>query len=172
MKKFLFSLSLFVFALTVLLLSNCKKNEHTTHAAHQLYSRHINRLMASAEAMRQFILDANNPQMIQQSFRQARMIYKKIEGIVEYYNPTTAKSINGAPIPEVEVYDNKVLPPQGFQVIEEFIFPHYDATHKEDLLREANALVVNIKHLKYTAPRQILFLMRTYRTRCVCNCFA
>lgn len=148
MKKLLpFSVILFVVACYF---AGSRRGESTVDLAHRLYVHYINRLLASTEAMQQTVAQTDDECAIQESFKKARLIYKKIEGIAEYYNPTTARSINGPAIPEAEVYDAKVLPPQGLQVIEELIFP-YDKAQKEELIREVNALIINVKHLKYTA---------------------
>ncbi|MCS7019938.1 MAG: cytochrome c peroxidase [Cytophagales bacterium] len=127
-----------------------RRQEDTAELCYRLYVHYINRLMASAEAMQQTIRQTDDEKAIQESFKKARLIYKKIEAIAEYYNPATARSINGPAIPEAELYDAKVLPPQGFQVIEELIFP-YEQAAKNELNEQVNALIVNIKHLKYTA---------------------
>lgn len=139
-----------IFVLAICLVNSKRGAEDTATLSHQLYTHHISRLMASAEVMLQTIRQTDDSAAIQESYKKAKVAYKRIEGIAEYYNPTTAKSINGAAIPEAELYDAKVLPPQGFQVIEELIFP-YDTAQKEELLLQTNALIVNIKHLKYTA---------------------
>lgn len=77
---------------------------------------------------------------LQQNFLKGHALYKEVEWAVEYFFPTTAKNINGAPLPEIEAEENTVIEPIGFQVIEEFIFPGYDATSKSELLRESKKL--------------------------------
>jgi cytochrome c peroxidase len=44
-----------------------------------------------------------------------------VETISEYYFPAVSKAINGPALSEFEENDGKTLP-EGFQVIEEFIF--------------------------------------------------
>src|SRR5688572_3003569 len=77
---------------------------------------------------------------LQQIFLKGHALYKEVEWAVEYFFPTTAKNINGAPLPEIEAEENTVIEPIGFQVIEEFIFPDYDTTSKPELLRESKKL--------------------------------
>ncbi|WP_250631456.1 cytochrome c peroxidase [Rhodoflexus caldus] len=149
MTKNLLFIACLLFAASCYFMAGRHK-EDTAELSYRLYVHYINRLMASAEVMQQIVRQTDDEKAVQESFKKARLIYKKIEPIAEYYNPTTARSINGPAIPEAEIYDAKVLPPQGFQVIEELIFP-YDKSQKNELIEQVNALVVNIKHLKYTA---------------------
>lgn len=86
---------------------------------------------------------------LQQLFRKARLAYKRTEFLTEYYNPLTAKSLNGAPIPETDADDqHRTTPPEGFQVIEGLIFPKYDQQNAADLLAESKRLVSNFKRLR------------------------
>ena len=75
---------------------------------------------------------------IHAAFREARRAYKEAEALIAFYFPSTADLLNMPALPHVEDEDpNEVLrPPQGFQVIEEMIFPHYDAASKKDVLAE------------------------------------
>lgn len=94
---------------------------------------------------------------LQSLFKQSRLAYKKIEFLTEYYNPLTAKSINGAPIPVMDDNDqHKIDQPEGFQVIEPFLFPEFQVSEKEELLKEINILIANFIRLKSVAERQEL----------------
>jgi cytochrome c peroxidase len=64
---------------------------------------------------------------IQEAFRQARWAYKHVEFLIEYYYPYMIRKINGPPLPFADGENSlEVLDPQGFQVIEEMLFPAYD----------------------------------------------
>lgn len=95
------------------------------------------------------IVAANkNEAEIQNSFSKTRIAYKKIEWAVEYFTPDPARFINGPALDELEVEENKFSPPNGFQVIEEIIFPKYDSKNKADLIREIAVLNANIMQVK------------------------
>jgi cytochrome c peroxidase len=97
------------------------------------------------------VVEQNRPAPeIQQAFRTARLAYKQVEFLAEYYNPTTAKSLNGPALDEFEEEDGRVNPPQGFQVVEEYLFP-YDTTQRAELRTQIGILAGNVKHLAYTA---------------------
>ncbi|WP_449438345.1 cytochrome-c peroxidase [Pedobacter steynii] len=94
---------------------------------------------------------------IKQAFKVARLAYKKTEFLAEYYNPLTAKSINGAPISSMDDNDqHKIDAPEGFQVIEPFIFPQYTNNQKKELLQEIGILKSNFVRLKSVAEHQEL----------------
>lgn len=56
----------------------------------------------------------------QRLFRAARQAYKRAEFLTEYYYPHLIRSINGPALPFADGENSKaILPPQGFQVMEE-----------------------------------------------------
>ena len=85
---------------------------------------------------------------LQQQFLDARKAYKAVEIFAEYYNPSTAKAINGPALDEVEP-DNPdyPTPPTGFQVIEELLFPAYDTSLHAELIKEVAALKAAVTRL-------------------------
>ncbi|RKS95534.1 cytochrome c peroxidase [Flavobacterium limicola] len=84
---------------------------------------------------------------LQKQFLKAHSSYKQLETISEYYFPAVSKAINGPALAEFEENDGKTLPPEGFQVIEEFIFPTYNPKSKAELLKEMGILSANLKRL-------------------------
>ncbi len=79
---------------------------------------------------------------IQSSFRNSRLQFKKIEFLTEYYYPYLARQINGPALPFSDGENSlKTLDPEGYQVIEEMIFPGFKP-------EEAAALIRNIELLK------------------------
>jgi cytochrome c peroxidase len=80
--------------------------------------------------------------ILQYNFLQARLAYKHIEGLLEYYQEGDAAKFNGLAIPFIEEEDPQAYQePQGFQVIESFIYPHYDTTKKTILLQYIDKLL-------------------------------
>ena len=91
-----------------------------------------------------------------QSFLKARSQYKNIEYYIEYFFPTTSVLLNGAPIDEIELGENLIKQPSGFQVMEELI---YDAPSKENskaLLNEVQKMQLNLKRAaRYNAQYEL-----------------
>jgi cytochrome c peroxidase len=81
-----------------------------------------------------------NEKQLQQLFLQARLRYKKLEWAAEYFDPATTRAVNGAPVPEVEMGSRQVFEPAGLQVIEGYLFPKYDASHKKEMLQQLRVL--------------------------------
>ena len=74
-------------------------------------------------------------------FSQCRMRYKELEWFTEYYAPISSRELNGPPVPEIEVEENKVLQPKGFQVIEEYLFPEYVSSEQSELVAEIKSML-------------------------------
>lgn len=65
------------------------------------------------------------PRESQQAFLAARDAFKRVETLFEFASGATAQELNGAAIPETEENDGVrvPMPPTGFQVVEEALFP-------------------------------------------------
>jgi len=84
----------------------------------------------------------------QQLFIDARKHYKRIESVVEFHFPGMAEVLNGPALPETEEYDDKIIEPTGFQVIEEMLFPDVSIDDHERLIRELKSLNSIVMRLK------------------------
>ena len=85
---------------------------------------------------------------LQRSFLQTRQYYKSVEWAVEYFTYATAKMVNGAPKPEIEIAGRSINSPNGLQVMEEMLFPHYDQNRKKALQEEVSLLIENVAIFK------------------------
>lgn len=93
-------------------------------------------LHARTEELHLSVLQGKKDEVIRSKFIAARFAYKQMEGLVEYYAELDVSKINGPSIDFVEEEDPLAFhEPQGFQVIESFIYPAYDSTNKRELLR-------------------------------------
>lgn len=122
----------------------CTSGKTTTTITEQvktLYSSKVDTFLQSVNALQKAVSNSTDQTYIQQAFLDARKAYKAVEVFAEYYNPSTAKGINGPALDEVEP-DNPEYPsaPSGFQVIEELIFPAYDTSAYKTLVKEAASL--------------------------------
>ena len=77
---------------------------------------------------------------LQELFIQTRLAYKKFEWAAEYFSPATSRFVNGPPVQEIEMTDGQVFQPAGLQVIETYLFPKYDQSKKEELVRQLRLL--------------------------------
>lgn len=83
-------------------------------------------------------------------FRKSRLQYKRIEWAIEYFVPETARFMNGPALDEMELEENKFFVPNGFQVIEELIYPEYNLENKKEIIRELDILLSNTKQVEAT----------------------
>jgi len=78
----------------------------------------------------------------QQRFRQVRLAYKRLEWAAEYFDPLTARQVNGPPVPETEL-SGQIIQPDGLQVIEQDIFPRFIPNKKRELTGLLDRLAAN-----------------------------
>ncbi|HEY2350035.1 MAG TPA: cytochrome c peroxidase, partial [Puia sp.] len=77
---------------------------------------------------------------LQESFLQTRLAFKKFEWAAEYFEPLTARAINGPPVQEAEI-SGQIIEPSGLQIIESLLFPSYDSSNKRQLLNQITVLL-------------------------------
>lgn len=98
---------------------------------------------------------ANAPtDSLRESFKQSRRDYKRIEWLLEYYQPFWASHVNGPPVMEVEGDEPGQTPilPTGLQVIEPYLFPLYDSTRNAGLSRELTVVLSYSSRLEQGIP--------------------
>jgi cytochrome c peroxidase len=85
-------------------------------------------------------MKSNDKIALQQAFLRTRILYKKMEWATEYFMPATSRMVNGAPLPEIENEENKVVQPDGLQVIEAMLYPEPDTSKRAELVRQTRLL--------------------------------
>ncbi|MBG6111209.1 cytochrome c peroxidase [Flavobacterium sp. CG_9.10] len=136
----------FFFLLLLISLFSCK-NTLKHEKIMDLFRSDIQVLIQDISRLELLVQSDSKPTQIQKQFLQAHQSYKRVEMISEYYFPVVSKSINGPALAEFEEDEGKTVPPEGFQVIEEFLFPKYDPRSKEELLKEIGIVSANLKRL-------------------------
>ncbi len=131
----------------VILIVGCEK-KYTELTIQQELISDIEKLNQEVVRFQKIAEESNDEKRIQQAFNNTRLSYKKIEWAVEYFTPNPARFINGPALDELEVAENTFIPPNGFQVIEELIYPNYSIENKEDLIRTIKILSGNLKQVQ------------------------
>lgn len=82
-------------------------------------------LAALQQAVERLAVDSAATLPAQEAFAAARDAYKRVEFMVEVYAPTAAWEMNGPALPSIDDQEahRPYREPQGFQVIEEMLFP-------------------------------------------------
>lgn len=130
----------------VALLGCQKKSKH--QEVNDLFKNDITLLIQKVAKLKYSVQSDSTQAQIQRQFLEAHQSYKKVEMISEYYSPTVSKAINGPAISEFEENDKITVPPEGFQVIEESLFPKYDRASKKELVQELGVLAANLTRLE------------------------
>ncbi|WP_345953055.1 cytochrome c peroxidase [Mucilaginibacter sp. PAMB04168] len=155
MKKLL----IVIFLLSTVLWLACRQRNQQAHAQ-QVQAFQLLQVQHADSALRQLrLLVKTGAQtlVLQQAFKNARLAYKRTEFLTEYYTPVTAKALNGAPIPVMDDNDqHRIDLPEGFQVVEPYLFPVIDGNNKAELLKQLDIMIPSFKRLKQLTQTQEL----------------
>lgn len=128
--------------------SSCQKKEAKHSKFHEAIASELDSLYDQIEnRLLPRVRTTQSVDSLQFWFFATRLRYKKIEHLVEYYSPASAKGINGPPLDDLEVEEHRSFEPEGFQVLEELIFP-WDTTNRKETIRHTRILLVNINRVK------------------------
>lgn len=127
---------LFLFAILFVASSMISSsNQGPTAIAKNYYQSRASLLAAELSRLHNDIRSNQPLKTIQRDFLSSRLAYKKIELFIGYYQDGDEPRFNGVPTGFIEEEDpDAYQEPQGFQMIETFLFPGYDAVQKDSLL--------------------------------------
>lgn len=111
------------------------------------FMQDIDLLDSTVNQLQRAIVARQASPLQQAAFRRARLAYKRVEFLSAYYSPETTKAINGPNIPEVDD-DLRVNEPEGFQVLEELLFPKVDPARQTEAVQHAAVLRSNVNRLR------------------------
>ncbi|MEI6948025.1 cytochrome c peroxidase [Paraflavisolibacter sp. H34] len=113
------------------------------------YQQDLTLLTREVTLLTQLAETGAGTKQVQLQFKKTRTAYKKIEWMAEYFNAYTTKFINGPAIPEVDPEQKTtIIEPEGFQVVEEYLFPTYDRSGKAAIIQQCKILKSNIGRLR------------------------
>jgi cytochrome c peroxidase len=139
---------LLLLPLLVLLLSCEEKKVSPEKKVANILLQQIDTFVTSQNMLLQAVESHAEEKQIQQLFLSTRLAYKKIEWATEYFSPLVSKRVNGAPVIEVERFSGQIFEPAGLQVMEAFLFPHFDTTKQADLIVQVQQLQVQCDKFK------------------------
>ncbi|GAB3768436.1 cytochrome c peroxidase [Spirosoma horti] len=113
----------------------------------QAFMKDVNDLDSAVSQLQQVIRGNRSDRITQAAFRRARLAYKRTEFLTAYYNPETTRSLNGPNIPDVDD-DLRVNAPEGFQVLEELLFPTLDLANHTEAIQQAAVIRSNVNRLR------------------------
>ncbi|MEW5926786.1 MAG: cytochrome c peroxidase [Gemmatimonadota bacterium] len=116
-------------------------------AVHAAYLADLDSLAAAVERLDSAVARGRGEQ---RAFAEARAAYKRVEFLVELYTPSAAKQLNGPALPRVAEDDptQTAIPPEGFQVVEEMLFPAPDPAARAEALDEVRVLAAHLRRVR------------------------
>ena len=101
----------------------------------QYYRDQLTLFQASIEQFQKGVIAGQSESQIRSQFLETRIAYKKIELFAEYFFELDVSKLNGPSIEFIEEEDPTAQQePQGLQMIEIFLYPHYLPKKKDSLL--------------------------------------
>ncbi|MBB5437567.1 cytochrome c peroxidase [Pedobacter sp. AK017] len=104
--------------------------------------RQADSLLLAVNLLRSVKMDVAQSQLLQQRFREVRLAYKQLEWATEYFDPLTARQVNGPPVPETEL-NGLVIQPDGLQLIEQYLFPGFVSDKQQEFSGLLGRLAIN-----------------------------
>lgn len=134
-------------AISVSLLSLRQSDDSPAKQIQQKLIEQSDSLLKAVGLLRSTPFDASHRLLLQQRFKQLRLVYKRIEWAVEYFDPVNTRLVNGPPVPEAE-FNGVILQPDGLQVIEADIFPVIASSKKTEMKGLLGRLNQNVSAYK------------------------
>lgn len=121
---------------TILLLSfNTNSNDSPAEKIKKWYTERYTIFSSRLDSLQQAVEQNESSKTIRRKFLLARMEFKRLEALIEYYYDLDAINYNGPAIDFIEEEDPAAYhEPQGFQVIEAYLYPAYNISNKKLLL--------------------------------------
>lgn len=141
---------LFFLATGILLLHTSWQNQDSSKAPEDVCREWIvKQLTTACTALEKMPADGIDIKELKKHFHASRYYYKQVEFFVEYCSPREAKYfINGPLVPKYdEEYGNSMLPPQGFQRIEELLYDAKGTVDTSEIYRQVRHLSQRLKDL-------------------------
>lgn len=134
MKQFIASFFL------LLLFVQCNENKKYIPNHNSTIKQHVisnlKTLSNELQAFEKIVQTSNNANELQNQFLKCRLIFKDTEWATEYYLPKSSKSLNGPPLDQLDLDENKFLEAEGFQVLEEYLYPEVSSGDKEAIVQQ------------------------------------
>ncbi|MEO3407502.1 cytochrome c peroxidase [Mucilaginibacter sp. CAU 1740] len=103
--------------------------------------------ITAVKSLQKAVDQTGDKRVLQQRFRSARLAYKRIEWATEYFDPLTARQVNGPPVPETEL-SGQVIQPEGLQLLEGLIFPQVTPSSKKQQKALVSKLASNAQEFR------------------------
>jgi cytochrome c peroxidase len=151
-----------LFAAFIMLASSVARKE-TPHTFNEQIDKYLSagllRIKNSLQVIKYAAASKASRSALKNSFSQARKEYKKLAILTEYFNPQQTKQLNGPAIPRIEGgIADKIIPPQGFQAIEQVLYAEWDSGKSYgDIIQLTNEMIGVIASFENEPDRHFKF---------------
>lgn len=151
-QRFGLSIRLILVATGLLVASARPRLEQPQARVKAQYLADLARLDSATAVLRRTLATHQSASVVQLAFCRARLAYKRVEWLTEYYFPVSARNLNGPPVSDGDIDDHvaHVVLPDGFQVIEDMIFP-FDPAGQTDIGQHLTTMQTTIGQLRRVA---------------------
>jgi len=152
------TLTFAVFISLVLLLSFDFSDQKAADAFDKYYGSQLQTTKEKLTYLKEAIEKKAAIPDLRKLFIDARFAYKKLSVLSEYFKPFESFSLNSPAIPRVEDdVPNVIIPPQGFQAVEELIYKDWSDDHYEKLNDLISKMILTISKLENEPDRILKF---------------
>ncbi|MGC4037670.1 MAG: cytochrome c peroxidase [Chitinophagaceae bacterium] len=96
--------------------------------------------------------------VLQEDFRTARLAYKELAVLSEYFFQIESRLLNGPPLDRVEEdYPTKIIKPQGFQVVEDLLFNSWQNNSYQSVLVDIKQMLITLSQLEHKDNLEKIF---------------
>ncbi len=140
-----------IFSVFFLLLTACKKDSTTYQdvSFNTYLIKKVDTLDLKIDRLIESVRENKDSTVVRQAFIDSRLAYKEVEWAIAYFLPHTNKSLNGPALDQLDLDENKFIPAEGFQVVEELLFPVYPSAEQQKLILESK----KVKNFAYSARK-------------------
>lgn len=128
-----------IFFLSLLFVQCKEKSTYQNNTTAKVKEHVILNLQNLSKELQHFeglITKESSPKQLQAQFLKCRLLFKKTEWATEYYLPKSSKSLNGPPLDQLDLDENKFLDAEGFQVLEEYLYPEVAMDEKSEMIKQ------------------------------------
>ena len=144
--------------LSLLLLSGYLFPVNNNQKIDEYYIKQLQVVKRTLQDLRQSARMKRPVPELKKLFKEARLAYKKVAILIEYFNVYEAKYLNGPALKKVEE-DNPtvIVEPQGFQVLEEKLFGTWHASKYKLIVDDIGKMLVTVDKLLKEPDREYKF---------------
>lgn len=119
-----------------------------------LYTKSLEQVERDLRSLRAGAMAKQPVSQLRQLFLRARLSYKKLAVLSEYYNTYETKLLNGPAVSWVEESNpDMVIPPHGYQALELLLFPKLAANAAQEIVKEIDFMLGFTKKMQEEQDR-------------------